>query len=118
MTRTMVANRGNLDLIEAYYEQWRQDPEAVDKSWRNFFEGYELGQSHPAVSGTADQAPPQESIKAVTRLVDAYREMGHYLADLEAQFGRALSTGGPTVTFDVGKRGKLMIVAQSSPARG
>ncbi len=51
--------------------------------------------------------------------VDGHRlGTGHYLADLEAQFGRALSTGGPTVTFDVGKRGKLMIVAQSSPARG
>ena len=42
---------------------------------------------------------------------------GHYLADLEALIGRALTTGGPTVTFDVGKRGKLMIVAQSCPAR-
>jgi len=83
MTRTMVANRGNLDLIEAYYEQWRKDPEAVDKSWRNFFEGYELGQSHWAVSVSDNQAPAQEAIKAVTRLVDAYREMGHYLADLD-----------------------------------
>ena len=34
-------------------------------------------------SGAADQAPAQEAIKAVTRLVDAYREMGHYLADLD-----------------------------------
>src|SRR5271157_5236467 len=83
MTRTMVANRGHLELIEAYYEQWRKDPEAVDKSWGNFFEGYDLGQSQSAVSGPDCQAPAQAAIKAVTRLVDAYREMGHYLANLD-----------------------------------
>ena len=83
MTCTTVANRGNLELIEAYYEEWRKDPWAVDESWRNFFEGYDLGQSRPAGSGAGDQAPAQEAIKAVTRLVDAYREMGHYLADLD-----------------------------------
>ncbi len=79
----MVANRGNLELIEAYYQQWRNDPEAVDKSWRNFFEGFELGQSQSGPDSAEGQAPAQEAIKAVTRLVDAYREMGHYLADLD-----------------------------------
>lgn len=50
--------------------------------------------------------------------VDGHRlGAGDYLADLEAQIGRAFTTGGPTVDFDVGKRGKLTIVAQSSPAR-
>ena len=58
MTRTTVANRGNLELIEAYYEQWRQDPDAVDRSWRNFFEGYELGQSHGAPFGTGNDGCP------------------------------------------------------------
>jgi 2-oxoglutarate dehydrogenase E1 component len=82
MTRTTVANRDNLELIEEFYEQWRKAPEAVDQSWRNFFEGYELGQSQLTRSGPG-QAPPQEAVKAVTRLVDAYREMGHYLADLD-----------------------------------
>src|SRR5271165_1734741 len=82
MTRTTVANRANLELIEDFYEQWRRAPEAVDPTWRDFFEGYELGQSLPTDSGPG-QAPPQEAIKAVTRLVDAYREMGHYLADLD-----------------------------------
>ena len=83
MTRSTVANRGNLDLIEAYYDQWRNDPDSVERSWRNFFEGYELGQSHTVVAGDNGHAPAQEAIKAVTRLVDAYREMGHHLADLD-----------------------------------
>ena len=42
---------------------------------------------------------------------------GHYLAELEARIDGALTAGGPTVHFDVGKSGKLTIVAQSCPAR-
>src|SRR5512135_3312199 len=82
MTRTTVASPAHLDLIETYYESWRRDPESVHASWRNFFEGYELGQSLGAPR-KAEEGPPQEAVKAVTRLVDAYREMGHYLADLD-----------------------------------
>ena len=85
MTRTTVANRGNLSLIEEYYEKWLKDPDSVEASWRNFFEGYELGQSYKDVTAIDDAgpAPLQEAVKAVTRLVDAYREMGHHLADLD-----------------------------------
>jgi 2-oxoglutarate dehydrogenase E1 component len=84
MTRTTVANRANLDLIEELYRKWQQDRRAVDPSWRQFFEGYELGLTPRTmpVPG-AGPAPEQEAVKAVTRLVDAYREMGHYLADLD-----------------------------------
>lgn len=85
MTRTTVANRGNLSLIEDYYQRWLRDPDSVEPSWRNFFEGYELGQSFKGQTATDDAspAPLQEAVKAVTRLVDAYREMGHHLADLD-----------------------------------
>src|SRR4051794_22692896 len=85
MTRTTVANRSNLSLIEDYYQRWVRDPDSVEASWRNFFEGYELGQSFGGLTADneAGQAPLQEAVKAVTRLVDAYREMGHHLADLD-----------------------------------
>jgi 2-oxoglutarate dehydrogenase E1 component len=81
-----VANRANLALIEDYYERWQSDPSSVDQSWRNFFEGYDLGRSIPTATAGSEgvsPAPAQEAVKAVTRLVDAYREMGHYLADLD-----------------------------------
>ena len=51
MERSTVANRGNLSLIEDYYQRWLNDPSSVDDSWRLFFEGYELGRE-PA--GRAD----------------------------------------------------------------
>src|SRR4051794_29318014 len=86
MTRTTVADRANLNLVEDYYERWRNDPSSVDLSWRNFFEGYELGCSIQSASGNSSGAgvpAAEEAVEAVTRLVDAYREMGHYLADLD-----------------------------------
>ena len=42
MERSTVAHQLNLSLIEDYYQHWLKDPESVDSSWRNFFEGYEL----------------------------------------------------------------------------
>jgi 2-oxoglutarate dehydrogenase E1 component len=85
MERSTVASSWNLELIEDYYQRWSQDPSSVDSSWQNFFEGYEIGRKLAAPSDAAasvdlDAARAQA---AVTRLVDAYREYGHYLADLD-----------------------------------
>ena len=86
MTPTSVVSRANLELVEEYQRRWREDPASVDESWRNFFEGYDLGASllNPDAAPHGDSPPPaQQAVKAVTRLVDAYREMGHTLADLD-----------------------------------
>ncbi|MGE3819388.1 MAG: 2-oxoglutarate dehydrogenase E1 component, partial [Isosphaeraceae bacterium] len=81
MSRSTVANRWNLELIEEYQRRWRDDPASVDESWRSFFEGFELGQSFSAAAGVDPDASKAQA--AVTRLVDGYREIGHYLADLD-----------------------------------
>ena len=84
MNRSTVANRWNLDLLEENYQRWRNDPASVDETWRIFFEGYELGQS--AGDGVPRTDVDQDAARAqaaVTRLIDAYREIGHYLADLD-----------------------------------
>ncbi|GAC1464438.1 MAG: 2-oxoglutarate dehydrogenase E1 component [Isosphaeraceae bacterium] len=86
MNRSTVANRWNLDLLEEYYQQWRIDPSTVAESWRSFFEGYELGQSQADSSPRSDRESDREGARSqsgVTRLIDAYREIGHYLADLD-----------------------------------
>jgi len=83
MARTSVASRANLGLVEEYHRRWRDDPGSVDESWRHFFEGYELGATLGGTGAPPGAAPPQQAIKAVTRLVDAYREAGHLLADLD-----------------------------------
>jgi len=81
MNRSTVANRWNLDLLEEYHRRWRDDPASVDESWRMFFEGYEFGQAGGAPSGADPDATRAQS--GVTRLIDAYREIGHYLSDLD-----------------------------------
>jgi 2-oxoglutarate dehydrogenase E1 component len=84
MNRSTVANRWNLELIEAYHQRWRDDPASVDESWRIFFEGYELGRNGGPPDGAGSVDPDAGRAQAaVTRLIDAYREMGHYLADLD-----------------------------------
>src|SRR3954471_12836198 len=83
MNRSTVANRWNLELIEANYQRWRSDPASVDESWRLFFEGYELGQSGDGMARADVDLDAARAQAAVTRLIDAYREIGHYLADLD-----------------------------------
>ncbi|HYV37727.1 MAG TPA: hypothetical protein VE988_18730, partial [Gemmataceae bacterium] len=63
MTRPSFATRWNLDLIDAQYQRWRDDPASVDDPWRLFFEGFELGQACPAVAAAA--APAGDSTTQV-----------------------------------------------------
>ncbi len=83
MNRSTVANRWNLELIEANYQRWRNDAASVDESWRNFFEGYELAQAETGAGALPVDPDAGRAQAGVTRLVDAYREIGHYLADLD-----------------------------------
>jgi 2-oxoglutarate dehydrogenase E1 component len=78
MTRTTFAHRANLDAIEAAYQRWREDPAAVDESWRVFFEGFELGASGKGLPTSSTGAQT-----SIVRLIDAYRELGHFLARLD-----------------------------------
>ena len=83
MNRSTVGSRWNLDLVEQLYAQWTHDPQSVDASWQAFFEGYSLGSE--AVPANAEGGGDGLSVSqaGVTRLIDAYREIGHYLANLD-----------------------------------
>lgn len=77
MTPSTIAGPYNLDAIDEAYERWRHDPSSVDESWRNFFEGFDLGVARkPAGTSEAQQT-------ALIRLIDAYRGLGHLLARLD-----------------------------------
>jgi 2-oxoglutarate dehydrogenase E1 component len=77
MTRAGFANRWNLEGIENLYQRWKQDPASVDDSWQAFFAGFELASGRPtAVVDSTSQT-------AIVRLIDAYRELGHFLARLD-----------------------------------
>ncbi|RQV97265.1 2-oxoglutarate dehydrogenase E1 component, partial [bacterium] len=69
---------GNADpaAIEGYYQQYRQQPESVDASWRKFFEGFEFART---ANGAAAEQAPEQFIKEVNvlNLIGAYRQRGH-----------------------------------------
>src|SRR5690242_2174270 len=83
MERASVANPWNLELIEDTYARWRADPASVERSWQVFFEGYDLGREIDNTAGGAVDLDAARAQAGVTRLIDAYREYGHYLADLD-----------------------------------
>ena len=78
MAESSFASRYNLDAIEDAYARWQVDPAAVDESWRLFFEGFELGLQTPALP-----PPDGRTQTGVVRLIDAYRDLGHFLAHLD-----------------------------------
>jgi 2-oxoglutarate dehydrogenase E1 component len=78
MGHVEVATRWNLSAIEDAYRRWRDDPQSVDPSWRYFFEGFELGGARAALP-----AADTHCQTGIVRLIDAYRDLGHFLAHLD-----------------------------------
>jgi 2-oxoglutarate dehydrogenase E1 component len=86
MTTVSFANRWNSGALESAYAKWRSDPKSVDERWRLFFEGFELGLDHQEV------APGAARVElGIFRLVQAYRQLGHFLAHLDPLGERRLS---------------------------
>ena len=90
----------NANYIDQLFEIYSQDPDAVDASWRYFFDGMELGQDSPqasfvekpvAVAPKVNPAPaalPSLSSQTtlepkVAELILAYRQRGRLLAHLD-----------------------------------
>jgi 2-oxoglutarate dehydrogenase E1 component len=78
MIRRSFATRWNLDAIEAAYQRWRLDAASVDETWQVFFEGFELGETSTVVKALSDR-----SQTSIVRLIDTYRDLGHFLARLD-----------------------------------
>src|SRR6202011_3378682 len=88
--KTSYLNDWNADLLDEYYERWKQDPASVDSSWSAFFEGFELGSSSGR-NGKPDVAPDRASATVdlerlqdrVDGLVHNYRILGHTQAQID-----------------------------------
>jgi 2-oxoglutarate dehydrogenase E1 component len=80
MSHGTVAAAANREAIEAAYQRWQQDPDAVDPSWRYFFEGFTLGLGRPAPAAGVDACAAQGG---VVRFIYGYRDLGHFLAHLD-----------------------------------
>ncbi len=83
-----IASRSNADLIESYYEKWKNDPCSVDPEWDAFFEGFELAQTLPRKSKTQGQDATDASKQMhVSSLIYGYRSLGHSQANLDPLSG-------------------------------
>ncbi|MFT5892989.1 MAG: 2-oxoglutarate dehydrogenase E1 component, partial [Dokdonia sp.] len=83
MDRFSFLNAAHTAYFSELYDQYLQNPDSVEPSWRAFFQGFDFGmESSDAVSdevgGTQVVIP--ESVKKefdVVRLIDGYRTRGH-----------------------------------------
>jgi 2-oxoglutarate dehydrogenase E1 component len=88
--KTSYLNDWNADLLDEYYQRWKQDPASVDSSWSAFFEGFELGSS-PGRNGQSGVVPDRDRTVAeidhlqdrVDGLVHNYRILGHTQAQID-----------------------------------
>ncbi len=89
MDPTDIINRSNADYIDRLYEQYHQDPRSIDAYWQAFFAGFEAAGGRAAtLTGAFDSAQPAAPTEAgaaviVNHLVHSYRELGHFIADLD-----------------------------------
>ncbi|MBI1390706.1 MAG: 2-oxoglutarate dehydrogenase E1 component [bacterium] len=93
--------RANSDYIETMYQQYQKDPRSLDEHWRAFFAGIELASDGPTgvLTGSNNRAStlPLDVVqqaeaendetpsvaKGVYALVHMYRELGHFVANLD-----------------------------------
>ncbi len=69
--------RANPEYVETLYRQFKSDPKSVDERWALVFAGYEFAEQSGARA--TDVGPALR----VSDLVDAYRNFGHLIADLD-----------------------------------
>ncbi len=90
MTLIPVPTRANADLLEEMHRVWLDNPDAVDPTWRAFFQGFTLGNTgtglgSPIEGETAGGVTIVDSLKQshVHALVNAYRSIGHLESSLD-----------------------------------
>lgn len=83
MDRFSFLNAAHTAYFSELYDQYLQNPDSVEPSWRAFFQGFDFGiESSDAVSDEIREAPvaiPENVQKEfqVVKLIDAYRTRGH-----------------------------------------
>ena len=81
----------NAEFVDRLYRQYLQDPASLDGEWRAFFKGFELGflraEDADIQAESAGDAPDrrhrQRTDRGVFALVQAYRTLGHFVAQLD-----------------------------------
>ena len=79
MDKFSFLNAVHTGFIADLYEQYKQNPDAVEPSWRSFFQGYDLANEEYLEEDQATSEIPEEVRKEflVIDLINGYRTRGH-----------------------------------------
>ena len=83
MDKFSFLNTAHTAYFADLYDQYLQNPDAVEPSWRAFFQGYDFGSENygmdgEIVEGVSTQIPEQVQKEfQVVKLIDSYRTRGH-----------------------------------------
>jgi 2-oxoglutarate dehydrogenase E1 component len=82
MEKVDFVSRANSEYIDELYQRYQRDPRSVDDSWRAFFMGFEAAGGRPTSLAGTPTSPTDPSAMGIFDLVHSYRELGHFIANL------------------------------------
>ena len=95
MDRFSFLNAAHTEFFDQLYEQYLENPDAIDTSWRVFFQGFDFGlatynaenaitqMTNIATQNVVDGQVPDKILKEfnVLKLIDGYRSRGHLFTE-------------------------------------
>ena len=84
MDKFSFLNAAHTGFIADLYEQYLTNPDAVEPSWRSFFQGYDLANENYDISGEEVEVKiPKEVHKEfqILELINGYRTRGHLFTE-------------------------------------
>lgn len=75
MDKFSFLNNIDPDQIEELYQNFKDDPDSLEESWRLFFQGFEFSRINYTDSNSKTRVYPDEF--KVINLIDMYRKRGH-----------------------------------------
>ncbi len=80
MDRFSFLNAAHTGFISDLYDQYLQNPDAVEPSWRSFFQGYDLANENYSLTDKEVSSEIPEEVRKeflVIELINGYRTRGH-----------------------------------------
>ena len=80
MDKYSFLNAAHTAYFAQLYDQYLQQPDSVEPSWRAFFQGFDFGMENGTGGGTEESSQVPEHLQRefkVVQLIDAYRKRGH-----------------------------------------
>ncbi|MBL7918076.1 MAG: 2-oxoglutarate dehydrogenase E1 component, partial [Bacteroidia bacterium] len=76
MDKFSYLGTSDVNAIEQLFAQYQNNPESVDKTWQDFFKGFEFARTDYSSTGGAIPENVTKEFKVIN-LINAYRSRGH-----------------------------------------